>query len=135
MRAGQKGGVTTPCDPNEAKNAQKPQARRKKMKKYSNTCDARVITTPYSNPIKESIPPPQKRTESVTAIPRTRSVTSGLAEPNSWASVALTHCANNRMLDGRIGRSIRNTRDARVITSQYSNPRKESIPLPLTHTE
>ena len=93
MRAGQKGGVTIPCDPNEAKNAQKPQARRKKRKKYWNTCDARVITTPYSNPRKESIPPPQKRTESVTAIQRTRSLTSGLAEPNSWASVALTHCA------------------------------------------
>ena len=93
MRAGQKGGVTTPCDPNEAKNAQKPQARRKKRKKYSNTCDARVITTPYSNPRKESNPPPQKRTESVTATQRTRSLTYGLAEPNSWASVAQTHRA------------------------------------------
>ena len=99
MRVGQKGGVTTPCDPNEAKNAQKPQARRKNRKKYSNTCDARVITTPYSNPRKESIPPPQKRTELVTAIPRTRSLTSGLAEPNSWAGVALTANAlpNTRM--------------------------------------
>ena len=93
MRVGKKGGGVTPCDPNEAKNAQITQARRKKRKKYSNTCDARVITTPYSNPRKESIPPPQNRTESVTAIPRTRSLTSGLAEPNSWASVALTHCA------------------------------------------
>ena len=93
MRVGKKGGGVTPCDPNESKNAQITQARRKKRKKYSNTCDARVITTSYSNPRKESIPPPQKRTESVTAIPRTRSLTSGLAEPNSWASVALTHCA------------------------------------------
>ena len=95
VRVGQKGGVTTPCDPNEAKNAQKPQARRKKRKKYSHTCDARVITTLYSNPRKESKPPPQKRTESVTATPRTRSLTSGLAEPNSWASVAQTHCAKH----------------------------------------
>ena len=92
MRVGRKGGVTTPFDPNEAKNAQKPQARRKNRKKYSNTRDARVITTPYSNPRKETIPPPRKRTESVTATPRTRSQTFGLAEPHSWASVALTHC-------------------------------------------
>ena len=92
MRVGKKGGGVTPCDPNEAKNAQTTQARMKKRKKYSNTCDARVITTPYSNPRKESIPPPQKHTESVTAMPRTRSLTSGLAESNSWASVALTHC-------------------------------------------
>ena len=92
MRVGKKGGGVTPFDPNEAKNAQITQAHRKKRKKYSNTCDARVITTSYSNPRKESIPPPQKRTESVTAIPLTRSLTSELAEPNSWASVALTHC-------------------------------------------
>ena len=92
MRVGKKGRATTPCDPNEAKNAQKPQARRKNQKKYSNTRDARVITTPYSNPRKESIPPPQKRTEEVTATPRTRSLISGLAEPNRWVSVALTHC-------------------------------------------
>ena len=70
------------------KNAQITQARRKKQKKYSNTCDARVIITCYSNPRKESKPLLQKRTETVTAIPRTRSLTSGLAEPNSWASVA-----------------------------------------------
>ena len=93
MTVGKKGGGVTLCDPNKAKNAQRTQARRKKRKKYSNTCDARVITTPYSNPRKESIPPLQKRTESVTAIPRTSSLTSGLAESNSWASVALTHCA------------------------------------------
>ena len=93
MRVGKKGGGVTPCDPNEAKNAQTTQAYRTKRKKYSDTCDTRVITTPYSNPRKESKPPPQKRTESVTAIPRTRSLTSGLAESNSWASVALTHCA------------------------------------------
>ena len=93
MRVGKKGGGVTPCDPNKAKNAQITQAGRKKRKKYSNTCDARVITTSYSNPRKESNPPPQKRTESVTAIPLTRSLTTGLAEPNSWASVALTHCA------------------------------------------
>ena len=93
MRVGKKGGGVTPCDPNEVKNAQITQAHRKKRKKYSNTCDARVITTPYSNPRKESNPPLQKCTESVTVIQRTRSLTSGLAEPNSWASVALTHCA------------------------------------------
>ena len=92
MRVGQKGGVVIPCDPNEAKNAQKPRARWKNRKKYSEPRDARVITTPYSNPRKESNPPPQKRTESVTATPRTLSLTSGPAEPHSWASVALTHC-------------------------------------------
>ena len=79
--------------PTKPKIAQITQARRKKRKKYSNTCDARVITTPYSNPRKESKPPLQKRTETVTAILRTCSLTSGPAEPNSWASVALTHCA------------------------------------------
>ena len=79
MRVGKKGGGVTPCDPNEAKNVQITQARRKKRKKYSNTCDARVITTSYSNPRKELIPPPQRRTESVTAIPVTHSLTSGLA--------------------------------------------------------
>ena len=93
VRVGKKGGGVTPCDPNEAKNAQRTQARMKKRKKYLNTCDARVITTPYSNPRKESNPPPQKHTDSVTATPWTRSLTSGLAESNSWASVALTHCA------------------------------------------
>ena len=35
MRAGNKGGVTTPCNTDEAKNAQTPQARRKNRKKYS----------------------------------------------------------------------------------------------------
>ena len=86
-------GVSHHVTPTKPKNAQRTQACRKKRKKYSNTCDARVITTPYSNPRKESKPPQQKRTEMVTAIPRTRSLTSGLAKPNSWASVALTHCA------------------------------------------
>ena len=93
MTVGKKGGGVPPCDPQRSQNAQITQARSKKRKKYLNTCDARVITTPYSNPRKESIPPPQKRTETVTAIPRTLSLTSWLAEPNSWASVALTHCS------------------------------------------
>ena len=35
MRVGNKGGVTTACDTDEAKNAQTPQARRKNRKKYS----------------------------------------------------------------------------------------------------
>ena len=136
MRVGHKGGVSHQVTPTKPKNAQITQAHRKKQKKYSNTCDVRVITTLYSNPRKESKPPLQKRAESVTEIPRKRSRTSRLAEPNSWASVALTHCAKKkRRLDGIIGISIRNTRDARVITSQYSNPRKESIPSPLTRTE
>ena len=111
----------TPCDPQRSQNAQITQSCSKKRKKYSNTCDARVITTSYSNLIKELIPPPQKRTESVTAIPLTRSLTSGLAEPNSWASVALTYCAKNCRLDVIIGIRIRNTRDARVIDSGTAN--------------
>ena len=55
------------------------QACSKKRKKYSNTCDARVIITTYSNPRKESNHPPQKRTETVTARSLTRSRTSGQA--------------------------------------------------------
>ena len=111
MRVGKKGGGVTPCDPNEAKNAQKTQARRKHRKKYSNMWDARVITTPYSNPRKESIPPPQKRTEEVTATPRMRSLTSGLAEPNSWASVALTRCLTHEWeAEGTAGYLSRTTR-------------------------
>ena len=35
MRVGNKGGVATPCDTDEAKNAQTPQARWKNRKKYS----------------------------------------------------------------------------------------------------
>ena len=35
MRVGNKGGVATPCDPDEAKNEQTPQARWKNRKKYS----------------------------------------------------------------------------------------------------
>ena len=114
------GGVT-PCDPQRSQNAQITQACSKKRKKYSNTCDARVIITTYSNPRKESIPPPQKRTESVTARPLTRSITSGQAQPNSWASVALTNCSKNCRLDVKSGISIRNTRDARVIDSGTAN--------------
>ena len=123
MRVGQKGGVTTPCDPNEAKNAQNPQARRKNRKKYSNTRDARVITTPYSNPRKESIPPPQKRIESVTATPRTRSLTSGLAEPNSWASVALTHCLTHEWeAEGTAGYLSRTPRARNIRLSPAVTP-------------
>ena len=79
MRVGKKVGGVTPCDPQLSQNAQITQACSKKRKKYSNTCDARVIITTYSNPRKELIPPPQKRTELVTARPLTRSLTSGLA--------------------------------------------------------
>ena len=123
MRLGQTGGVTTPCDPNEAKNAQKPQARRKNRKKYSNTCDARVITTPYSNPRKESIPPPQKRTKSVTATPRTRSLISGLAEPNSWANVALTHCLTHEWeAEGTSGYPSRTPRTRNIRLSPAVTP-------------
>ena len=134
MRVGQKGGVTTPCDPNEAKNAQKPQARRKNRKKYSNTCDARVITTPYSNPRKESIPPPQKCTESVTATPRTCSLTSGLAELtaglaelNSWASVALTHCLTHEWeAEGTAGYLSRTPRAGNIRLSPAVTPGRGS---------
>ena len=35
MRVGNKGGVATPCDTDEAKNVQTPQARWKNHKKYS----------------------------------------------------------------------------------------------------
>ena len=121
MRVGKKGGGVTPCDPQRSQNAQIAQVCSKKRKKYSNTFDARVITTLYSNLIKESIPPSQKRTESVTAIPLTCSLTSGQAEPNSWASVALTDCAKNCRLDVIIGIRIRNIRDARVIDSGTAN--------------
>ena len=71
MRAGNKGGVATPYDPDEAKNAQTSQASKKNR-------DARVITIKYSNPVKESIPPPRMRTEQVIATSRTRSLTAGL---------------------------------------------------------
>ena len=79
MGVGKKVGGVTPCDPQRSQNAEIMQACSKKRKKYSNTCDARVIITTYSNPRKESIPPPQKRTESATARPLMRSLTSGLA--------------------------------------------------------
>ena len=123
MRVGHKGGVTTQCDPNEAKNVQKPQARRKNRKKYSNTCDARVITTPYSNPRKESIPPPQKRTESVTATSRTRSLIFGLAEPNRWSSVALTHCLTHQWeAEGTAGYLSRTPRARNIRLSPAVTP-------------
>ena len=79
MRVGKKRGGGTPCDPQRSQNAQITEACSNKRKKYSNTGDARVLTTTYSNPRKESVPPPQKRTESVTAIPLMRSLTSVLA--------------------------------------------------------
>ena len=79
MRVGKKVGGVTPCDPQRSQNAQITQACSQKRKKYSNTCDARVIKTTYSNPRKESNPPPQKRAKSVTARPLTRSFTSGQA--------------------------------------------------------
>ena len=65
-------GVTV-GDPQRSQNAQRTQARRRKCEKYSNTGNARVIKTTYSNPRKESNPPPQKRAETVTAISQTRS--------------------------------------------------------------
>ena len=79
MRVGKKVGSGTLCDPQRSQNAQITQACSNKRKKYSSTCDARVIITMYSNPRKESIPPPQKRNESVTARPLMRSLTSGQA--------------------------------------------------------
>ena len=127
MRVGKKGGGVTPRDPNEAKNAQITQTRRKNRKKYSNTCDARVITTPYSNPRKESIPPPQKRTESVTATPRTRSLTSGLAELNSWASGALTHCLTHEWeAEGTAGYLSRTPRARNIRLSPAVTPGRGS---------
>ena len=113
--------------PTKPKNAQKPQARRNNRKKYSNTCDVRVITTPYSNPRKESIPPPQKRTESVTATPRTPSLTSGLAELNSWASVALTHCLTHEWeAEGTAGYLSRTPRARNIRLSPAVTPGRGS---------
>ena len=79
MRVGKKVGGVTPCDPQRSQNAQITKASSKKRKKYSNTGDGRAIKTTYSNPRKESIQLSQKRTESVTARPLTRSVTTGQA--------------------------------------------------------
>ena len=82
MRLGQQEGVTA-GDPQRSQNAQITQARRIKSKKYSNTGNARVIKTTYSNPRKESNPPPQKRAESVTAISLTRSLYLGKPSPRA----------------------------------------------------
>ena len=81
MRLGQQEGVTA-GDPQRSQNAQITQACRIKSKKYSNTGNA-IIKTTYSNPRKESNPPPQKRAESVTAISLTRSLCLGKPSPRA----------------------------------------------------
>ena len=76
---------------------------------------------------KELIPPPQKRTESVTATPRTRSLTSGLAELNSWASVALTHCLTHEWeAEGTAGYLSRTPRARNIRLSPAVTPGRGS---------
>ena len=87
MRLGKKGGVATPCDPYEAKNAQKPQAR-KNRKKYSKHSGRE------SNHL--SVIESKKGIDSPTAnVHRIGDSHTADAGPNSWASVALTHCAKS----------------------------------------
>ena len=85
MRLGKKGGVATPCDPYEAKNAQKPQARWKKYSKHAGR---------ESNHL--SVNESKKGIDSPTAnVHRIGDSHTADEEPNSWASVARTHCAKS----------------------------------------
>ena len=88
MRLGKKGGVATPCDPYEAKNEQKPQARWKNRKKYSKH-SGRESNHLFVIESKKGIDSP---TANVHRIGDSHTAD---AEPNSWASVALTHCAKS----------------------------------------
>ena len=83
MRLGNKGGVATPCGPYEAKNAQKTAGSLEESEEVLETLVTREIAVLES----------KKGIDSPTAnAHRVGDSHSADAEPNRWASVALTHC-------------------------------------------
>ena len=85
MRVGNKGGVATPCDPYEAKNAQKTAGSVEESEEVLETLVMREESHRRTR-TKKGIDSPTANAHQVGD-----SHTAD-AEPNSWASVALTHC-------------------------------------------